>query len=64
MKNNGVVREPESWGQVWQQRREIFMEEITGQQDERLGLQVSLIGMTAAGDVIEFRLNIIDPDKT
>ena len=40
------------------------MEEITGQQDERLGLQVSLIGMTAAGDVIEFRLNIIDPDKT
>jgi hypothetical protein len=41
MKNNGVVREPESWGQVWQQRREILMEEINRQQDERHDLQAA-----------------------
>ena len=63
MKNNGVVRGPESWGQVWQQRREIFMEEITRQQDERHSQQVSLIGVTASGGMIDFPLKFTDPDK-
>ena len=31
--------------------------------EERYGLRVRLIGVTAAGGIIDFRLKIVDPDK-